>query len=734
MTNSSESLDIEIESEEVEILNEDETLETESIEKAEEEETSNFETYEEAKEEIDDEEETIESDEPEDENDYASDESEEATEDQLEETNEEIDETTNDEEDSEVEIVNGEVVEKDSPETTEPEKTEETVEETDNTEESTSLDYEETTKSSEDTSGETSDESKEDILESTAFETNEAETSINIASESEIDEEDIIEETEYFDIQIATESIIEVETVYATSTESEAEVANEVKNIRPRLSATSSTITTWAALAAALRDASEDTDIKLSADIAPTSADTTLEFDKPGITVTLDLAGRSITMNKVGDILNIKNGTFVLKDSSSTKTGSLQHSDSDINLGRAINVTSGTFIMDGGKILNNRTERGGGVLVNNGYFVMNDGIIMDNYCTVGGGGVYMFNGVDFVMNGGIIRRNAAPDGGGIYFDGGTFRMKGGSVLRNSSSNKGAGIYYHSGRIYLSGAVEINSNTSMGGASNIHIYAGRQLYIENKLQNTTPIGVAYEESRIFEFTVDFPDYHPGEDITTYFSSDDSTCTLRNSSFDEGEIVPLTTISNWSQLQGEMQDLTEDKIVVLAASISPGSSDDTLTLTNSNGKTLTIDLAGFDIKMNKDDGLEHPCIRVLDGNLVIRDSSTTGSITHEDETTLGVGIVVEGAGCKLTLESGEIWANYGGGVYLHPDTEFTMNNGMILANGGDDSLYNENLLGGGVYVSASATFNLNGGGIHFNYGLQGGGIYARSNISVSGAVSE
>ena len=87
------------------------------------------------------------------------------------------------------------------------------------------------------------------------------------------------------------------------ATESETEEVREVKTIKPRLSATSSNITTWAALASVLSNVSEDTDIKLSADIAPTSTDTTFEFDAAGITVTLDLAGRSITMNKIGDIL-----------------------------------------------------------------------------------------------------------------------------------------------------------------------------------------------------------------------------------------------------------------------------------------------------------------------------------------------------------------------------------------------------------------------------------------------
>ena len=108
--------------------------------------------------------------------------------------------------------------------------------------------------------------------------------------------------------------------------------------------------------------------------------------------------------------------------------------------GGGVEINGGAFTMSGGTIANNRTEIGAGVDLTSGSFTMTGGIICDNVASdnCDGGGVYVGSGTTFNMSGGTISGNYATNGGGVYV-GGTFTMTGGTISGNTAT-KGEGVY------------------------------------------------------------------------------------------------------------------------------------------------------------------------------------------------------------------------------------------------------------------------------------------------------
>lgn len=81
----------------------------------------------------------------------------------------------------------------------------------------------------------------------------------------------------------------------------------------------------------------------------------------------------------------------------------------------AVAINQGTFILNDGIIAKNVAERAGGVAVNyQGRFVMNGGSIEENQARYAGGGIFAFMASSIQMNGGKISRNQAGSlGGGV---------------------------------------------------------------------------------------------------------------------------------------------------------------------------------------------------------------------------------------------------------------------------------------------------------------------------------
>jgi len=154
-----------------------------------------------------------------------------------------------------------------------------------------------------------------------------------------------------------------------------------------------------------------------------------------------------------GHIINIVGGTFIMNNGA-TITGNARGIDR-IG-GGGVEVSSGSFEMNGGTISGNSGRNGGGVYLNNGTFTMNDGNIIGNDGFYGAGIVIQLG--TFNMIGGSISNNTNT---GVHVSGagagGIFNMRGGTISGNTGSGVTTG-----GRFTMTGGL-ITGNTGYTGA-------------------------------------------------------------------------------------------------------------------------------------------------------------------------------------------------------------------------------------------------------------------------------
>jgi hypothetical protein len=148
---------------------------------------------------------------------------------------------------------------------------------------------------------------------------------------------------------------------------------------------------------------------------------------------TFDMEGGNITLNTAewgGGVGVGYQGTFTMK---ANNTGKID-SNTAISVGGGVDVSGGTFYMNGGDISNNKLSEG------------------DGWC---GGGVFVSSGT-FNMSGGKINNNEAiQHGGGVcvsYDDNrpdiATFNMKSGIISGNKAQNSGGGVFLHKKGIFI----------------------------------------------------------------------------------------------------------------------------------------------------------------------------------------------------------------------------------------------------------------------------------------------
>jgi|GEM_PF-1244074 len=145
-----------------------------------------------------------------------------------------------------------------------------------------------------------------------------------------------------------------------------------------------------------------------------------------------------------------------------------------------VSVNGGKLIINNGtKITDCNAEYGGGVYVDRGNLVINRETKITNCnATNGGGGVYVYYG-NLAIYGGTISNNTSSEGGGIIFDKSNANINGGEISNNNvdayTSGSGGGISIKSNSIVtISGDTKISSNTAKG-----YIYSsGGGIYIEN----------------------------------------------------------------------------------------------------------------------------------------------------------------------------------------------------------------------------------------------------------------
>jgi hypothetical protein len=122
----------------------------------------------------------------------------------------------------------------------------------------------------------------------------------------------------------------------------------------------------------------------------------------------------------------------------------------------------GTFVMYGGKLMNNNAAYGGG-LWNNYNFYMYGGEICYNDATYGGG-VWNANSGDaqMIIFGGRIYHNEAGYGGGIWNnDNGNIEMQGGEIKENVAGKCGGGVWNQGKNFYMTGGSIINNFAQHG---------------------------------------------------------------------------------------------------------------------------------------------------------------------------------------------------------------------------------------------------------------------------------
>ena len=134
-----------------------------------------------------------------------------------------------------------------------------------------------------------------------------------------------------------------------------------------------------------------------------------------------------------------------------------------------VNDANSRFTLEGGTISGNRVNHtGGGVDVHSADgFVMNGGVITDNYAPFGGG-VYTWARNGFTMNGGVIEGNRAPDGAGVfvYSVPNAFIMNDG-VIEGNQAQQGGGVFISTASSFIMNDGIIKENQADRGAG-VHV--------------------------------------------------------------------------------------------------------------------------------------------------------------------------------------------------------------------------------------------------------------------------
>lgn len=510
----------------------------------------------------------------------------------------------------------------------------------------------------------------------------------------------------------------------------------------------------------------------------------TAEWEPKSGTV-LCLNGKSITLNAMGDVINMSaNGTiFTLYDCQ--KSGTITHGkdSTDTTYNGCGVVVGGTFNMYGGNITGNvRTDsgNGGGVLVSYGIFNMYDGKITNNSCGSSGGGVYVDRGT-FNMSGGEISSNTSGEyGGGIeLYKKSDFTMTGGSISQNKAENGyyGGGIDVSYGSTFTMNGGTITGNTSCTGGG---VYVGTA--VENYGNNTFNMNGGTITSNTATHTGSETGggvYVAQDGIFTVSGAAKITDNKRNEENNNVYLRPETITITGALDRDASIGVTTPSVAVVGSPVTIAKGDG-YTLTDDDAARFTSDagyypeLDGTEVKLYRNPPQKHPicgktCTHdekhpdlvwegITDladatkaGNYYLMESVTrpekTGPLFCNNDVKLCLNdhsitaahdsctiMVNDGADFTLTdcgQKSGTIThgsGNKGPGVMVNSGGSFTMYGGTICGNTAADS-------GSGVIVNNGSSFTMYGGSITGNNTIGDvscGGVYVASNgtFTVSG----
>lgn len=197
-------------------------------------------------------------------------------------------------------------------------------------------------------------------------------------------------------------------------------------------------------------------------------------FANGGVVVNVGLPGDSVdAMNVVNNEAVSGSGGGLFVDNGAMHVNDCYISGNTAVYGGGICLNNGLIDYNGGFVFSNVAHNnGGGVYISSGSFSMKDGIIGgadDSYSNMAicGGGIYTSGGV-IAIQGGKILHNMAQEGGGLYSnddDAEVYVTKNDSVsqIRYNIASKGGGIYSKKGFVEFSdGDISFNFAMEEGG--------------------------------------------------------------------------------------------------------------------------------------------------------------------------------------------------------------------------------------------------------------------------------
>jgi len=452
-------------------------------------------------------------------------------------------------------------------------------------------------------------------------------------------------------------------------------------------------------------------------------------------TLTRNVAGNLFTVGNNGKLVF---DNIIIDGDNLTSNGSLVHVNgsyatfemrngavlkNNVNTGGTgggVNVTSGTFTMIDGEIIDNTGIGGGGVSVINSSstFTMSGGIISGNaggFNGVGGGGVRVGGGT-FTMSGGTISENTVYAGGGVsVVNSGTFTMTGGIISENTVNYDGGGVSVDDGTFTVGGTAKILGNTKSDNITpdNVSLASGKyitlgtpqsgmQIYVQTATANN---GVIVDPANA--------------GMEQYFHPDDAAKAVI---FKDNQIILSSIIMSFAQLQNAIkQGITPITIgtnfnIEAPLAIQNSSEPITIKSDGTTAYTLTRGTVG-DLFIVRNNG------KLIFENIIIDGNKGVSPYNNNNNASL---VLVNGASANFEMKAGAVLQNNkaqnGGGVSVSNSGTFTMKGGTISDNTASQC--------GGVFVDRSA-FTMTGGTISGNTvtSFAGGVCFAGTGVEVS-----
>jgi len=504
--------------------------------------------------------------------------------------------------------------------------------------------------------------------------------------------------------------------------------------------------------------------LDFSEDFPSVEIEVSIRRGTPGGELSLGEPGQIFTVGK--DVTLALEQNLVVRGLQNNTGGALITVDADgtlvLDTGARITDNSNTvpFTHAGGVRSPFHTQGGGVRVAVGGTFIMRNGYISNNevlgsigsIAVHGGGGV--FNDGVFIMEGGKIYNNFSLQGGGILNIGSVefpaeFTMKYGEISGNEANDNGGGI--HTGMAIGSGVTEVrvpsiftmhdgsisnNNALSGGGVRNVGYFTMHDGLISNNRGYRGNVGSTGGVRNNHTFIM-----HNG--IITGNRSWSNSAGVANNNAPIG-IMPTFIMHNGEITNNTVRDgnsgmapgvLNAGDFVMWNGRISGNTAPETSTSAQGGGgvhtgtrvnppNTFTMhDGEIFDNFARHGGGvhMNNHSIFTMNGGRIFNNESAT----HGGGVSFGGGAVA--APGTFNMNGGEIFGNIaatsGGGVHAAANSTFNMVYGRIYDNTAGTH-------GGGVSINiATSAFNMTDGEISGNTAAQGGGVENRGTFNMT-----